>query len=249
MGCVLGTLVMAVRGTRLVIPAPTFDSLKALEAIGQEESTILFGTPTMFVDMVDNAKQSEYNLNHAGTRGLMAGSICPEQLVRDVNDIFGCRIYIAYGTTENSPVTFMSTVTDSLEQQTTTVGSVMPHTEAKVIDTNDQILQRGETGELCIRGSCTFAGYWNQPEKTKEVLDEEGWYRTGDLAIVTEDGYAKIVGRSKDMIIRGGENIYPAEIEAFLLSHDAIIDAQVIGVPSRRLGEEVMQNIVFPKTE
>lgn len=206
MSCVLASLNMVIRGARLVIPAPTFSAIKAVEAINEENANIIIGTPTRYIDMLDAAKQSKFKLNTSDTRGwmrgLMGGSICPEQLVRDVTDVFDARIFISYGTTETSPVTFFSTATDSLVNLTTTVGCVMPHTEAKVIGLDDQVLPREVTGELCIRGPCVFPGYWKQPDKTKEVVGHDGWYRTGDLASISHDGYAKIIGRSKDMIIR-----------------------------------------------
>lgn len=212
---------------------------KALDAIKTENTNLWFGTPTMYVDILDLPESKDFSPRQGGYKGIMGGSLCPEQLLRDLKDTFNCQVFVAYGTTENSPCTFMSLKTDSVENQTKTVGYIMPHTEAKVIDDNDKMVNREEIGELCIRGPCIFAGYWNQPEKTKEVMTDDGWYKTGDLAIITDDGYCKIVGRSKDMIIRGGENIYPAEVESTLLTHQSIIDAQVVAVPSKRLGEEV----------
>ena len=182
----------------------------------------------------------------------MAGSICPEQLLLDLRNKMRCDVFVGYGTTENSPLTTLHTQSDDLDQKTTTVGAVMPHTEAKIIDKNGAIVPRGETGELLIRGVCVFKvyfqknqetnqlqGYYNDPEKTAEVVDDQGWYYTGDLSVMRDDGYVKIVGRNKDMIIRGGENIYPAEIEGVLNQLEDIIDVQVVGVPSNRLGEEV----------
>ena len=201
----MGSLAMIIRGTRLVVPAPTFDAYKGLQAVEQEETNIWYGTPTMYVDLLDNPRRAEFKLPKLNYKGLMAGSICPEQLLLDLRDVFNCRVFVAYGTTENSPITFMSTGDDSFENQTTTVGYIMPHTEAKVIDTDQRVVNRGESGELCIRGACIFAGYWNQPDKTREAIGEDGWYKTGDLAVITEEGYAKIVGRAKDMIIRYGQ--------------------------------------------
>lgn len=239
-GCVIGSLAMMTRGARMVIPAPTFDALKGLRASAAEKTNIWYGTPTMFVDFLDHPDKSKFDLkSESGLRGVMAGAMCPAALLKGLKDEFNLRIFVAYGTTENSPVTFMSTKNDSFENQTETVGYIMPHTEAKIIDEDGATVASGQKGELCIRGPCCFPGYWNQPEKTKEVMGDDKWYKTGDLAVFTDEGYCKIVGRAKDMIIRGGENIYPAEIEALLLDHPAIADAQVVGVPSRRLGEEV----------
>ena len=201
-GCVLGTLIMALRGTRLIIPAPTFDVNKAIATIAAEKPSILYGTPTMYVDMLDSAALSSLDLSQMSFNGIMGGSVCPEHLLLDLKRRLKCNIFVAYGTTENSPITFMSTKNDSLENKTTTVGYIMPHTEAKVVDRSGKCLAREEKGELCIRGPCTFLGYWNQEEKTNEVLGKDGWYKTGDLAIITREGYAKIVGRERDMIIR-----------------------------------------------
>ena len=194
----------------------------------------------MYIDMLARARQTGQAIN-IDSRGIMAGSICPEQLLLDLKKHVRCDVRVAYGTTENSPITTMTTVNDDLDQKTKTVGAVMPHTEAKVIDQHGAIVNRGETGELLIRGVCVFKGYFNEPDKTEEVIDENGWCHTGDLAVMRDDGHVKIVGRNKDMIVRGGENIYPAEIEGVLLQHESIIDVQIIGVQSRRLGEEVFK--------
>ena len=229
---------MMLRGPRIVYPAATFNATKALEAVQQEGCNAWYGTPTMYVDMLAHPNRDGIEFDKENI-GLMAGAMCPEQLLLDLKSKMNCRIFVAYGTTENSPVTTLSTQDDSLDQRTTTVGAVMPHTEAKVVNENGSVVPRGETGELCIRGTCVFKGYWEQPEKTNDVLDDSNWYKTGDLSIMREDGYIQIVGRSKDMIIRGGENIYPAEIESILVKHPQIVDAHVVGVESKRLGEEV----------
>ena len=186
----------------MVVPAPTFSAYAGLDAAANHGANIWYGTPTMFVDFLDNSGRGDFDFEGKTFRGLMAGSMCPEQLLLDLRHVFNCEIFVAYGTTENSPVTFMTKSTDSFENKTTTVGYVMPHTEAKVIDKDGQVLGRDQKGELCIRGPCIFSGYWNQPEKTDEVVGDDGWYKTGDLAVITPDGYAKIVGRAKDMIIR-----------------------------------------------
>jgi len=239
-GCVMANLFMLTRGCKLVIPAPTFNASVGLEAAEAEAATIWYGTPTMYVDLLASPRRSSFVAPQGGIRGLMAGSNCPEQLLKDLDQHYNCKVFVAYGTTENSPITFMTTADSTFKQRTTTVGCVMPHTEAKLVDTeNGKTVEMGETGEMCIRGPCVFKGYFNEPEKTAEVVDEDRWYHTGDLATMDESGYVKIVGRAKDMIIRGGENIYPAEVESFLLKHPSVADAQVVGVPSKRLGEEV----------
>lgn len=238
-GCVAGSLAMITRGAKMVFPAPSFNPEKALDAVRNENTNIWYGTPTMYVDMLAHPSRANQTFDKPNY-GLMAGAMCPEQLLLDLKKELNCEVFVAYGTTENSPVTTLSTQSDSLNQKTTTVGAVMPHTECKIIDTaSGGIVERGETGEVCIRGTCVFLGYWDEPEKTAEVVDDNNWYHTGDLGIMRSDGYIQIVGRSKDMIIRGGENIYPAEIEATLVKHPKIVDAHVIGVESKRLGEEV----------
>ena len=189
------------RGLRIVYPAATFNATKALEAVEKEGCNVWYGTPTMYVDMLAHPDRVKNSFEKPNI-GLMAGAMCPEQLLLDLQHKMNCRVFVAYGTTENSPVTTLSTQQDSLNQRTTTVGAVMPHTEAKVVDENGSVISRGETGELCIRGTCVFKGYWEEPEKTSEVLTNNNWYKTGDLSIMRDDGYIQIVGRSKDMIIR-----------------------------------------------
>lgn len=194
-----------------------------------------------------NAMLTHYNKNRDNyslktlDRGIMAGSICPEELMKKCNSDLGIKyLSICYGMTETSPVSFQTLPDDTFEQQTQTVGKVHPHIECKICDENGKTLRRGEKGEICTRGYSTMLYYWNDPERTRETIDKNGWAHTGDLGILDDDGYLEIVGRVKDMIIRGGENIFPKEIENYLLAHPDISDAQVIGVKDEKFGEEIM---------
>ncbi|XP_053309307.1 medium-chain acyl-CoA ligase ACSF2, mitochondrial [Spea bombifrons] len=239
LGSVVGSLMMALYGSTLVFPSPGFDSRKLLEAISQEKCTSMYGTPTMYIDLMGQPDFSTHTSTL--TTGIMAGSIAPPELMKKiVTETTMKNIVIGYGTTENSPVTFMGFLHDDLIRKTETVGYIMAHTEAKVVDPSTNLIVPLDTpGELLIRGYCVMMGYWGDPEKTKEVITDEKWYRTGDIATLDHYGYCRIVGRCKDMIIRGGENIYPAEIEQFLHTHPSILEAQIVGVKDERMGEEI----------
>ncbi|GAA3724430.1 AMP-binding protein [Gordonia hankookensis] len=244
-GMVMGNLAATSHGAAMVIPAPAFDPAATLAAVSEHRCTSLYGVPTMFIAelaLLDDAGVTAgFDLSSLRT-GVMAGSPCPEHVMRQVVERMHMReVSICYGMTETSPVSTQTRVDDPLELRVGTVGRVGPHLEVKVIDPGSgDTLLRGETGELCTKGYSVMKGYWNEPEKTAEALDTEGWMHTGDLAVMDESGYVRITGRIKDMVIRGGENIYPREIEEFLYTHPDILDAQVIGVPDDRYGEELM---------
>ncbi len=239
-GMVMGTLGSGAHGTAMVIPAPGFDPEATLKAISQERCTGVYGVPTMFIAMLNHPSFPEYDLASLRT-GIMAGSICPIEVMKRCIDEMNMReVAIAYGMTETSPVSCQTRSDDDLERRTATIGRVHPHVEVKVMDPNTGgTVERGETGEFCTRGYSVMLGYWDEPDRTAEAIDEDGWMRTGDLAVMREDGYCVIVGRIKDMVIRGGENIYPREIEEFLFQHPDIEDVQVIGVPDKKYGEEL----------
>jgi fatty-acyl-CoA synthase len=237
---VMGNLGCTSHGATMVIPAPGFDPGVTLRAIEDERCTGVYGVPTMFIAMQNHPSFAERDLSSLRT-GLMAGSPCPvEVMKRCVNDMHMAEVGIAYGMTETSPVSTQTRVDDDLERRTATIGRVLPHVEIKVIDpATGDTLDRGAPGELCTRGYSVMLGYWEQPDKTAEAIDADGWMHTGDLAVMRDDGYCAIVGRIKDMVIRGGENVYPREIEEFLYTHPDIEDVQVIGVPDERYGEEI----------
>jgi fatty-acyl-CoA synthase len=239
-GMVMGNLGCTTHGATMVIPAAGFDPAITLRSVQEERCTGLYGVPTMFIAMQNLPDFDSYDLSSLRT-GVMAGSICPvEVMKRCINDMHMAEVSIAYGMTETSPVSCQTRSDDDLERRTATIGRVHPHVEVKVIDpVSGETLERGETGELCTRGYSVMLGYWHDDEKTAEAIDSDGWMHTGDLAVMREDGYCNIVGRSKDMVIRGGENIYPREIEEFLYTHPDIEDVQVIGVPDQRYGEEL----------
>ena len=239
-GCVMGSLGAVTRGATLVVPAEYFAPAATLETIEKEHCTTIYGVPTMFVAMLEDAGLERRNLSSLRS-GIMAGSPCPIQVMRRVIDDMGCReITIAYGQTETSPVVTQSRVDDSTETRVETVGRALPGVELKIVSSESgQTLPDNEQGEIWARGHCTMLGYYNDPEATAETLDEEGWVHTGDLAIRRPDGTFKITGRLKDMVIRGGENVYPREIEEFLFTHPAISQAAVFGVPDARYGEEL----------
>jgi fatty-acyl-CoA synthase len=230
----------------MVIPAPSFDPVATLQAVEQERCTSLYGVPTMFIAELGLDDFAVYDLSSLRT-GIMAGAPCPvEVMKRVVAEMNMSEVAICYGMTETSPVSTMTRVEDDLARRTQTVGRVMPHIEVKVVDpVTGRTLARGEPGELCTRGASVMLGYWNEPDKTAEAIDRARWMHTGDLATMDADGYLSIVGRIKDMVIRGGENVYPREIEEFLYSHPDIADVQVIGVPDPRFGEELMAWIVM----
>jgi fatty-acyl-CoA synthase len=239
-GMVMGNLGCTSHGACMVIPAPGFEPSVTLKAVQDERCTGVYGVPTMFIAMQNAPDFGSYDLSSLRT-GIMAGSICPvEVMKRCISDMHMAEASIAYGMTETSPVSCQTLSDDDLDRRTSTIGRVHPHVEVKVVDpaTGDTV-ERGETGELCTRGYSVMVGYWDEPDKTAEAIDAEGWMHTGDLAVMREDGYCNIVGRIKDMVIRGGENIYPREIEEFLYTHPDIEDVQVIGVPDERYGEEL----------
>ncbi|MFJ2610076.1 AMP-binding protein [Streptomyces sp. NPDC087425] len=244
-GMVMGNLAATSHGACMVIPAPSFDPRATLEAVQQERCTSLYGVPTMFIAELNLPGFADFDLSSLRT-GIMAGSPCPvEVMKRVVAEMHMAEVSICYGMTETSPVSLQTRIDDDLDHRTTTVGRVLPHLEVKVVDPATGVTRlRGEAGELCTRGYSVMLGYWNEPAKTAEVVDAGRWMHTGDLALMREDGYVEIVGRIKDMIIRGGENIYPREIEEFLYAHPRIADVQVVGVPHERYGEEVLACVI-----
>jgi fatty-acyl-CoA synthase len=239
-GMVMGNLAATSHGACVVIAAPAFDPAATLQAVQDERCTSLYGVPTMFIAELGLSDFPTYDLTSLRT-GCMAGSPCPvEVMKRVIAEMHMDEVTICYGMTETSPVSTQTGLDDSLERRTGTVGRVHPHLEVMVVDPDtDRPVPTGEPGELCTRGYSVMIGYWDEPEKTAEVL-RRGWMHTGDLATMDADGYVNIVGRIKDMVIRGGENVYPREIEEFLYTHPDIIDAQVIGVPDEKYGEELM---------
>ena len=240
-GCVMGTLNCVVHGSTMVIPAEHFDPLQTLTAISDERCTAVHGVPTMFIAQLSHPDFAQFDLKSLRT-GIMAGSPCPIEVMREVIDRMGAqRVTIAYGLTEASPVITQTLADDSIERRVSTVGKVLPNVEVRLVDADTGLeVGPGEQGELQTRSSMVMLGYYNMPDATADAIDADGWLHTGDLATVDEDGYYKITGRLKDMIIRGGENVYPREIEEFLYTHPQIDDVQVIGVPDQRFGEEVM---------
>jgi fatty-acyl-CoA synthase len=240
-GMVLGNMVCVAHGAAMVIPAEYFDALATLQAIGEERCTAVHGVPTMFIAELEHARFREFDLSSLRT-GIMAGSPCPIDVMRRVVSEMHCReLTIVYGLTETSPGVTQTTPDDPLELRVTTVGRPMAHTEIKIVDTRTgRIVPRGAPGELCARGYAVMKGYYQNPEATDDTLDAGGWLRSGDLATMDENDYCKITGRLKDLIIRGGENIYPRDIEEFLYTFPAISEVQVIGVPDRKYGEQVM---------
>ena len=240
-GMVMGNLAATSHGAAMVIPAPAFDPVKTLEAVQAERCTSLYGVPTMFIAELAAPGFGSFDLSSLRT-GIMAGSPCPVEVMKQVIDRMGMtEVSICYGMTETSPVSTQTRVDDSVERRVATVGRVSPHLEVKVVDPATGLtVPRGTPGELCTRGYSVMLGYWRQPDKTSEVIDAARWMHTGDLAVMDDDGYLSITGRIKDMVIRGGENIYPREVEEFLYTHPDILDAQVIGVPDEKYGEELM---------
>ena len=239
-GMVMGNLACLAHGCTMIYPAAGFEPLATLQAVEEERATLLYGVPTMFIAELGLPEREAMDLSSL-RGGIMAGSICPIEVMRQViEQLHMANVQIAYGMTETSPVSLQTAADDPLELRVTRVGRTQPHLEHKVVDPQGRILPRGEIGELCTRGYSVMLGYWADPEATRRDLDGAGWMHTGDLAQMDAEGYVSIVGRSKDMIIRGGENIYPREIEEFLLQHPGIADAYVIGIPCTRYGEEVV---------
>jgi fatty-acyl-CoA synthase len=238
-GMVLGNLAALTHGACMVFPGEGFDPLATLQAVAEERCTALHGVPTMFIAQLDHPEFSRFDLSSLRT-GIMAGSPCPiEVMKRAVGNMHLSEITIAYGMTETSPVSFQSSTMDPLERRVATVGRIQPHVEVKIVDLNGRIVPTGTPGELLTRGYCVMLGYWGDEERTREAIDAARWMHTGDLATIDAEGYCNIVGRIKDMVIRGGENVYPREIEEFLYRHPKIQDVQVIGVPDDRYGEEI----------
>jgi fatty-acyl-CoA synthase len=244
-GMVMANLGATTHGAAMVIPSPAFDPEATLRACASERCTSLYGVPTMFIAQLDHPRFAEYDLSSLRT-GIMAGSPCPVEVMKRVIGLMHMgEVGIAYGMTETSPVSIQTTHDDPVEKRVGSVGRVHPHVEVKIIDPIEgTTVTRGDPGELCTRGYSVMAGYWNDPERTAEAVDPDGWMHTGDLATMDHDGYVNIVGRSKDMVIRGGENLYPREIEEFLYGHPDIADVQVIGVPDERYGEELMAWVI-----
>ncbi len=239
-GMVMANLGCTTHGATMVIPAPGFDPEMTLRAVAEERCTAVYGVPTMFIAMQHHPSFADHDLSSLRT-GIMAGSICPvEVMKRCIHDMHMEAASIAYGMTETSPVSCQTRADDDLERRTASIGRVHPHVEIKIVDpATGETVERGEPGEFCTRGYSVMLGYWDDPEKTAEAIDADGWMHTGDLAEMREDGYCNIVGRIKDMVIRGGENVYPREIEEFLYAHPDIEDVQVIGVPDEKYGEEL----------
>jgi len=239
-GMVMGNMAAVLKASTIVIPAPQFDALRTLEAVAEERCTALYGVPTMFRAELEHPEFDRFDLRSLRT-GIMAGSPCPIQLMKRVVAEMHCpEITIAYGQTESSPVITQTTTDDPIELRVTTVGRALPHTEIKIIDpATGKIVPRGTQGELCTRGYCVMKGYYNNDQATRAAVDPDGWLHTGDIAVMREDGYCRIAGRVKDMIIRGGENIYPREIEEFLYTCPGISEVQIVGIPSAKYGEEV----------
>ena len=238
-GMVIGNLACMTHGSAMVYPSEGFDPLATLQAVSEERCTSLYGVPTMFIAMLGHPAFESFDLSSLRT-GVMAGSPCPiEVMKRTIADMNMSEVTICYGMTETSPVSFQSAISDPVERRVSTVGRVHPHVEVKIADAEGNITPVGVAGELCTRGYSVMQGYWDDAEKTAEAVDDEGWMHTGDLATIDGDGYCNIVGRIKDMVIRGGENVYPREIEEFLYRHPKIQDVQVIGLPDPKYGEEL----------
>jgi fatty-acyl-CoA synthase len=244
-GMVMGNLACTSHGAAMVIPAPGFDPAATLAACAQEHCTSLYGVPTMFIAMLGEPGFSGYDLGSLRT-GIMAGSPCPVEVMKRVMELMHMReVGIAYGMTETSPVSLQTASDDPVDKRVGSVGRVHPHLEVKIVDPGTgETVERGADGELCTRGYSVMDGYWDEPERTAEAIDSDRWMHTGDLATMDEHGYVAIVGRIKDLVIRGGENVYPREIEEFLYGHPEIADVQVIGVPDDRYGEELMACVI-----
>ena len=238
-GMVIGALACMTHGAAIVFPGEGFDPLATLRAIAEERCTSLYGVPTMFIAELDHPEFGNFDLTSLRT-GMMAGAPCPIEIMRRcMTGMHLSEITIGYGMTETSPVSTQTQIGDTLEHQTATVGKAHPHVEIKIVDAEGRVVPRGERGEFCTRGYSVMLGYWDDADRTAQTIDAAGWMHTGDLATMDEDGYCNIVGRIKDMVIRGGENIYPREIEEFLYRHPAIQEVQVFGVPDPRFGEEL----------
>jgi fatty-acyl-CoA synthase len=246
---VLGNLACLTHGSAIVYPGAGFDPLATLETVAEERCTALYGVPTMFIAELGHPELERFDLGSLRT-GIMAGSPCPIEVMRKVVTLMHMgEVTIAYGMTETSPVSFQSSTADPIERRVSTVGRIHPHLEVKIVDGDGRIVPRGVPGELCTRGYSVMRGYWGEPELTAEAIDAARWMHTGDLATIDALGYCNIVGRIKDMVIRGGENVYPREIEEFLYSHPKIRDVQCFGVPDRRYGEEICVAVILAQGE
>jgi fatty-acyl-CoA synthase len=244
-GMVLGNLACVTHGATMVFPGDSFEPKSVLETVHAERCTALHGVPTMFIAILDHPDFAQYDLSTLRT-GIMAGSPCPAEVMsRVIERMHMKEITIAYGMTETSPVSFQSSVDDPVELRVKTIGRVHPHLEVKIVDAQGHIVPRGEKGELLTRGYSVMLGYWGDEERTREAIDAARWMHTGDLAVIDENGFASIVGRSKDMVIRGGENIYPREVEEFLYRHPKVLDVQCVGVPDQKFGEELCACIIL----
>lgn len=243
-GMVMGNLGCVTHAATMVYPSESFDSLKTLETVEAERCDVLYGVPTMFIAQLNHPEFSRFDLSSL-RRGIMAGAPCPIEVMKEVaSTMHMSEITIAYGMTETSPVSFQSSRDDPLELRVSTVGRIQPHLEVKIVDRDGRVVPRGEAGELCTRGYSVMLGYWNDEARTAEAIDSAGWMHTGDLATIDDNGYCRIVGRIKDMVIRGGENVYPREVEEHLYGHPDIQDVQVFGVPDTKYGEELCAWIV-----
>ncbi|CAM4284841.1 hypothetical protein F901_03444 [Acinetobacter dispersus] len=244
-GMVMGNLACLTHGATMVYPASVFNPLESLKTIEQEKCTAAYGVPTMFIAILEHEQFAEFDLSSLRT-GIMAGSPCPREIMQRVIDrMHMSEITICYGMTETSPVSVQSYIDDSIDKRVSTVGHVHPHLEVKIVDLEGEIVPQGTLGELCVRGYSVMAGYWDELEKTKEVIDAAGWMHTGDIAEMDSEGFVKIKGRIKDVVIRGGENLFPKEIEDFLYTHPDVCDVQVIGLPDMRYGEELCACIIL----
>ncbi len=248
-GMVMANLGCVAHGATMVYPSEGFDALAVLQAVETERCTALYGVPTMFIAELGHPEFDRFDLSSLRT-GCMAGSPCPIEIMKQVIERMHMRdVTIAYGMTETSPVSFQSSAEDPVSRRVSTIGRVQPHLECKVIDTDGNTVPRGTPGELCTRGYSVMIGYWDDAEKTAEAIDADGWMHTGDLATIDEEGYGNIVGRQKDMVVRGGENIYPREVEEFLFRHVKVKDVTVVGVPDLKYGEELCAWIVLKTGE
>src|SRR5882724_6888868 len=238
-GMVMGVLACLTQGATIVFPSEGFEALRVLQAIAAERCTQVYGVPTMFIAILGEDTFADFDLTSL-RGGIMAGAPCPVEVMKAVmRDMNMAEVTIAYGMTETSPISFQTRISDPVDVRVSTVGRIMPHLEVKIVDETDRVTPLGQAGQLCTRGYSVMLGYWGEEAKTREVLDGEGWMHTGDLAVLDEEGYCRIIGRSKDIVIRGGENISPREIEEFLYRHPSIRDVQVVGVPDDRFGEEL----------
>jgi fatty-acyl-CoA synthase len=245
----MGSMGCVTKGAAMIFPGEGFEPGATLKAIEAERCTGVYGVPTMFVAMLDHPDFNTFDLSSLRT-GIMAGSPCPIEVMKKVVSLMNMReVTIAYGMTETSPVSFQSSTDDPLEKRVSTVGRIQPHVECKVVDAEGRTAAVGEAGELCTRGYSVMKGYWEDADKTAEAIDPEGWMHTGDLATIDAEGFGNIVGRVKDMVIRGGENVYPREVEEFLYRNPKVREVQVFGVPDKKYGEELAAWIVLKPGE